>query len=841
MYFRRIAVCLVLIVASVLTALKGVEPATVAVAAVTYESQLAEARRLATEGSWALARNAYAEAFKLAPDADARRWCELWLADAAWRRERQPDWRGQNGWLKGHLSVLNAFLQPYAEGKPRDEFWVAAILSRADFRRVNENDGWDDRFELADYFAAMPPSPQAAKRFVGYLQEFSTVIRSSLFYQLDQSRLLAHLRTGARVGATADDRAWCLLEIAKQASDDGRLSVEERDKYWREAGSSAPSTLWEPDTMVGSLLWQIRRSSSDNRTASVPSDIPAALASLDALRAALKPQAGENAAHAVKVLDTLEKTLSKPLIEISAPAQVVPGSVVRFSYGAANVESLHATLVQHSPEEHVATQARAAPKNGKVMRDWTIPLSDRRRGAWNADLAEVSAGLPPGFYTLAVESTAGSSADSRSAEIVVSDIEGMAFSSVNGESDVFVSSREGEKDIADAVVHGVIAAEGMSPRSFETRTDREGRFHVAAFGDDVKIRREATIAALVGGQPVEFALLVLPKFWHQERFILDAIFDRPLYRPGETVHWKFIARERRAGHFVVPEQTAGLFLAAKSENMPLLAPVPIKFNAFGTAYGDIMIPASAKPGDVELTIAIGNGEKAEIVGWFDPAFRVDRYVAPAFEAKVELASGPDSLRFGRDVTIRTKASYLSGGPVVGAAIEWGIQADSPPERNSSEKQVKFDAWRDALDRDTRQGHTDAMGIAEFHLQIPPEVAESVSLDVRARVIPESVAEVTARCWCSVTASGLFLDLGEWREPRLVDPDSDLAVTGRLVDGTNAPAAAVTGEARLVEKRWTEVWLDPRGAIVTGIDRARARCEAASCTRSRIRCKEDQDV
>jgi len=53
----------------------------------TYEQKIAAAKALATEGSWAKARDAYTAALPLAPDPNTRRWCELWVEDATWRAE----------------------------------------------------------------------------------------------------------------------------------------------------------------------------------------------------------------------------------------------------------------------------------------------------------------------------------------------------------------------------------------------------------------------------------------------------------------------------------------------------------------------------------------------------------------------------------------------------------------------------------------------------------------------------------------------------------------------------------------------------------------------------------
>ena len=88
MLLRPILLSFALLVASIVPSGHAADPvATNAPDAATYATRLADAQRFAAEKSWALARDAYAEALKLASDSDARRWCELWVADAAWRAE----------------------------------------------------------------------------------------------------------------------------------------------------------------------------------------------------------------------------------------------------------------------------------------------------------------------------------------------------------------------------------------------------------------------------------------------------------------------------------------------------------------------------------------------------------------------------------------------------------------------------------------------------------------------------------------------------------------------------------------------------------------------------------
>ena len=93
-----------LVLASLLLCLFGVglraAPATEPALCRDYEQAVGTARGLIAEKSWGQAREWYRAALALAPDAEAKRWCELWLEDADWRAEPARGWSAKPAWQK---------------------------------------------------------------------------------------------------------------------------------------------------------------------------------------------------------------------------------------------------------------------------------------------------------------------------------------------------------------------------------------------------------------------------------------------------------------------------------------------------------------------------------------------------------------------------------------------------------------------------------------------------------------------------------------------------------------------------------------------------------------------
>ena len=94
-----------------------------------HGEQLAAARAFAAEKSWALARDAYAAAAKLAPDAEAKRWCELWQAQAEWLAADSGDWSAQRDFKK----KIDTWIAPYRANKKADADDRGALREKDEF------------------------------------------------------------------------------------------------------------------------------------------------------------------------------------------------------------------------------------------------------------------------------------------------------------------------------------------------------------------------------------------------------------------------------------------------------------------------------------------------------------------------------------------------------------------------------------------------------------------------------------------------------------------------------------------------------------------------------------
>jgi uncharacterized protein YfaS (alpha-2-macroglobulin family) len=150
---------------------------------------------------------------------------------------------------------------------------------------------------------------------------------------------------------------------------------------------------------------------------------------------------------------------------------------------------------------------------------------------------------------------------------------------------------------------------------------------------------------------------------------VHAITDRPVYRPGGPVRFKFwVARARydqpNASEF------AGITFAIEIRN-PKGEKVFAKdftADAFGGFDGSFELATDAALGVYQVFIPrLGGG-----------SFRVEEYKKPEFEVKVEAPDKPVML--GETVTATIKASYYFGGPVSRAKVKYKVTRTRADDR-----------------------------------------------------------------------------------------------------------------------------------------------------------------
>ena len=144
--------------------------------------------------------------------------------------------------------------------------------------------------------------------------------------------------------------------------------------------------------------------------------------------------------------------------------------------------------------------------------------------------------------------------------------------------------------------------------------------------------------------------------------------DRGLYRPGEMVHIKGLARQVIPGQGLrVPtEKSLELVIKDPKDNELLRRTVPI--TPFGGFSVDVPLTREAVVGDYQIVGTIAPGASAVV---FRDRFLVEEYRVATFAAK--LSAAKTRLQLGEHGQVSLQASYLYGAPLTGGQVHFEVR------------------------------------------------------------------------------------------------------------------------------------------------------------------------
>lgn len=823
-----------------------VAPSTPA-APFTYAEQLTIAQKAAVEKSWSRARDAYAQLLPLAPDDETRHWAQLWLLDAKWHTEDvSGSWQASQRWQADYEKAYADLLKPYDGGRSQDERYIAVLTSRAKilWQTRDVDAASRDELAIADHLAARAPTSEAETRYLAFLRQLPEDFQPEKDKFL-LAQLLEHLDRAGRLADTAEDRAWFVFRAAKVFARTPGSSPADRAARWSAAVSACQGTAWAARANAEAFLPQAK---ADFDSAALR-DLPARLPEARALLAALPETHGEKPEiEALRSqLKRFDRTWTEPWLAVRTPEYLRPGQPLRLSYGSALYTQLTATLYRHTLETWAGKPEGAARMHRDYLRagivfdreeykrfagqlatgsltrvhSLTQPLSAPPSLAWQQGSVEILPAMAPGLYTLEVKATDGHREDTVILDVVVTSLRAVATGAAGNRAMLHIYQAADGRAVADQPLQ-VAVMEQNRHALWSGRLNTDGVTEVPLPAGESKFARDWStvgLAAMVGSQPV--LLEELPYRDSPSSLVADLVLDRELYRPGETVHWKLAVREFSQGQFSLATPQPPLRLQFQHDGRDTLAETAVTLNAFGTAHGEVVLPAALRPGQIYIGLYDGQGDAGDR---YFSGFRVDNYRQPPMRARIELVGEPDALRPGSEITVRLQADYYSGGPVTEAQVKLKVgitNQTSATDAPDAWLNARREDWKKALEEKPFGGRTEAQGRFEVRLKLPDFLRPGTQLSWQADISPEGGAVGQAEANWRLTASGYAVDTEDWTGARAARLGTPLVFKCKIHDGRDLPAA-FRGVACLVERRWHEAWLNPAGEIIAGAELLAAR-------------------
>ena len=149
-------------------------------------------------------------------------------------------------------------------------------------------------------------------------------------------------------------------------------------------------------------------------------------------------------------------------------------------------------------------------------------------------------------------------------------------------------------------------------------------------------RKEGRAPAFFGFQPF---YIEEPQLENGNRDVTYAISDRPLYKPGDTVHLKFYLRN--VGYFAPKEDAwagkTGRLILNNGRGEEVLKMEGLKTDELGSLETQFIIPKDAVLGNWTATYLIPPRVAASV------NLRVEEYRKPEYEVKVDAPDAPVKL------------------------------------------------------------------------------------------------------------------------------------------------------------------------------------------------------
>jgi uncharacterized protein YfaS (alpha-2-macroglobulin family) len=201
-----------------------------------------------------------------------------------------------------------------------------------------------------------------------------------------------------------------------------------------------------------------------------------------------------------------------------------------------------------------------------------------------------------------------------------------------------------------------------------------GLFVIAQTDDDLSFVHSSWREGI---EPWRFQL---PSESWQAPVTAHTIFDRTLFRAGDTVHMKHVVRRQTMDGFslvaadVLPT-TAVVRHLGSNETYEL----PLTWDGAGFAEQSWTIPAGAKLGQYEVALKAGDRQ------WTAGSFRIEQFRVPLMRASVQLPIEP---QVGAAlVPVDIAVQYLAGGPAaqLPVVLRGQIRDRAPPKLDDFER------------------------------------------------------------------------------------------------------------------------------------------------------------
>lgn len=353
--------------------------------------------------------------------------------------------------------------------------------------------------------------------------------------------------------------------------------------------------------------------------------------------------------------------------------------------------------------------------------------------------------------------------------VIVSDV-GLVTKTSPGQMLFFAADRFTGEPVAECAVRVLVSQQTVA----EGRTSVDGLFEA--------VLPEQPMDNVVGiAQCGDQVAATDPGSWSLQepaRALAGYLYtDKPIYRPGHTVHLKGILRWRHHDALAKFDR-AEVEVVASDPNDKVIFRQQVKVDAFGAVLASFAVPPTAALGSYALRVQSGDFQTSS-------GFEVQEYRKPEFEVVVTPAAR--FVRQGEEAVISIQARYYFGQPVANGQLRWVLNQQpyySPLRWDDGFEGGESSYWYG--DHQTAQGSVrlDASGKAQ--LRVPLGVDENgrdFSARIEAQVTDAANREVSGNTVVHATFGSFLVAAQTTNSVFRAGNTVDIAI--RAVDYTGA--------------------------------------------------------
>jgi uncharacterized protein YfaS (alpha-2-macroglobulin family) len=373
---------------------------------------------------------------------------------------------------------------------------------------------------------------------------------------------------------------------------------------------------------------------------------------------------------------------SSPLVSFNLPFRVSQLSTSHPS----DIDVIHRNVSQIDVELYEADEAEEAlvstnvtgylPR-GRPIRTWTIPVENIPELVDTVSLSLADGGsLTPGFYYLMVSAPEIDDDQlwwQNQMNLMTVGDSNLVVKEMFGEVHAWVTDMASGEPVSGAplTLFGYKGQElgtattdenGLASFPYQPSDDRIHGVLVVSQEPGMPGFGAASSSWNEGVSPWEFGV---PTEWYKDSDRYGYLYtDRPIYRPGDTVHFKGIVRDKNFGRYPLPTRDdvyLGLDFISDYESMPW------EFNATlddnGEFSGQYEIPDDARLGNYIFLF-----KDSAIEGFLE--FAVADYRKPEFLVTVTPAE--EELIRGEGTEVLVEADFFFGGSADDLEVQWSV-------------------------------------------------------------------------------------------------------------------------------------------------------------------------